>query len=283
MKPSTREEALRRRLGIAGSCAAVALGILLRVAAAYPVHKYAADADCLNPGLVALRILDGHPAVWLTPRRHGALECYGHAAAFRLFGVSRASLALTPLVSSSLTLVLFAALALASLGPAAGPLATLLFAIPPPAYLFWTYMPNSYPETMLFCVAIVFAGGRVREAPSERSRIALLGLVAGLGFWNSIQTLSATIPVALSLLVTSRRELLRARAVAVLGACFLAGSLPWFAWNVLVPLGSFQHNFSTRPAGLGSLADNARHLATYELPELVASSTRRTARIPQAA
>ena len=167
----------RQRRGLAATGVAIALGIALRIAAAYPTHAYAADADCLNCGIVALRIYNGHPAVWSVPPRAGALECYGHAVAFRLFGISRESLAVAPILSSSLAIVLFGALCLAWFGPTAGPLATLLFAIPPPAYLFWTYMPNGYPETMLLCVAVLLAAERVRKEPRDLGRLALLGFV----------------------------------------------------------------------------------------------------------
>jgi len=264
-------DALRRRAR-AAAFAFVALGIALRVAAAFPVHKYAADADCLNCGFVALQISDGHPKVWLTPRRAGALECYGHAAIFRLFGVSRDALAVTPLLSSSLALVLFAGLSLAWLGPVTGALSTLLFALPPPAYLFWTYMPNGYPETMLLCIAVVFAADRVRQTPKDGLRLAILGFVAGLGFWNSIQTLAATFPALLWLFSSRRQELQRGRAVGLVATAFLFGALPWIAWNVLVPLGSFRDNFSVLPAsGLRALAENTRYLVAYALPELVSS------------
>jgi hypothetical protein len=260
------------RRGHAAALVAVALGIALRVATAYPVHKYAADADCLNGGLVALRILDGHLPVWYTPRRAGALECYGHAAAFRAFGPTREALAVAPLLSSSLALVVYAALVLPLLGPVAGPLAVLLFALPPPAYLFWTYMPNGYPETMLLCLAILLAAERVRQAPGDDRRLAILGLLAGLGFWNSIQTLAATIPAFLLLLAARPRELARLRAAGVTAAALFLGALPWIAWNIVVPLGSFQSNFSVQPAsGLRALGENARYLASYALPELVAS------------
>jgi hypothetical protein len=269
-RPEAAEASWRR--GRAAAFAFVALGVALRVAAAFPVHKYAADADCLNCGLVALQISEGHPKVWLTPRRAGALECYGHAAVFALFGASRTTLAVAPLVSSSLALVFFAGLSLSWLGPVAGPLATLLFALPPPAYLFWTYMPNGYPETMLLCLAVVFAADRVRQAPEDGVRLAILGFLAGLGFWNSIQTLAATIPAVLWLFVSRRRELQRVRAAGLAAAAFLLGALPWIAWNVLVPLGSFRDNFSVRPAsGLRALAGNARYLVAYALPELVSS------------
>ena len=253
--------------------AAVLLGIALRIATAYPAHKYAADADCVNCGIVALKILDGHPTVWHVPRRAGSLECWGHALAFKVFGVSREALAIAPTLTSSLTLVVFAALALAWLGPTAGPLATLLFALPPPAYVFWTYMPNGYPETMLLSLLVLLAAERVSRRPDDARWLAVLGLAAGLGFWNSIQTLAATIPAVLWLVFEKRGDVLRLRAVAIAGGAFVLGALPWIAWNVAVPLGSFRDNFSVRPAtGLAALEENARYVVRYALPELVASA-----------
>ena len=80
--------ALPRR-SLAAAAVAIAIGIALRVAATYPVHKYSADADCLNGGLVALRITDGHLPVWYTPRRAGALVCYAHETVFQVLGPTR--------------------------------------------------------------------------------------------------------------------------------------------------------------------------------------------------
>jgi len=260
-----------RRAALAATVAFVLLGIAFRAAVAFPVHKYPADADCLNSGLVALRILDGRPQAFYTPRRLGALECYVHAAAFEILGVGRPALAVAPFLSGSCALILWAWLALTLLGPVAGPIAVLLLSLPPPAYAFWTYMPNTYPETMFLCVAILAGAVRLHrriDAPG----LALFGLAAGLGFWNSIQTLAATLPALLWLLASRRRELLRGRTAGLAAAAFTLGALPWIAWNVLVPLGSFQGNFSVRPATEASqVANNIRYLATYSLPELTAS------------
>ncbi len=265
-----------RRAGrgaIAAAVAFVVLGIAFRGALAFPTHKYPADADCLNSGLVALRILHGRPQAFYTPRRLGALECYVHAAAFEVLGVGRPALAVAPFVSGSLALVLWAYLALALLGPVAGPFAVLLLALPPPAYALWTYMPNTYPETMLLCVAILAAAVRLARRPApDLLGLVLFGLAAGLGFWNSIQTLAATLPALVWLLASRGRELFRARAVGIAAAAFVVGALPWIAWNVLVPFGTFRGNFSVRPAGgAAALAENVRYLAAYSIPELAAS------------
>jgi hypothetical protein len=260
------------RAALAATVAFVLLGIALRAAVAFPVHKYPADADCLNSGLVALRITDGHFPAWYTPRRIGSLECYVHAAAFRVLGPTREALAVAPLLSSSLALALYAGLALSLLGPVAGPLAVLLFALPPPAYVFWTYMPNCYPETLLLCVAVLWAADRARRRPDQAWRVGLFGLLAGLGFWNSIQTLSATLPAAAWLAAREDRPFRSARTLARAAAGFAVGALPWIAWNVAVPLGSFRHNFSVRPAaGASVLLDNVAYLVRYELPELLAT------------
>lgn len=272
MSPAPPPETLRlQRVSLAATIAAVLVGIALRGATAYPVHKYPADADCLNSGYVALRVLDGRTPAFYTPRRIGALECYLHAAAFRVMGVGRTALAVAPLVSGCLALALYASLVRSLLGPAAAPLAVLLFALPPPAYLFWTYMPNCYPETLLLCVAAVWCADRARRNPGDPRWIAAFGLVAGLGFWNSIQTLCATLPAG-AWLASGGRELRKPRRVGLAMAGFALGALPWIAWNVAVPLGSFRGNFSVRPAAGGTaLADNARYLVQYALPELLAT------------
>ena len=259
------------RAALAATVAFVVLGIAFRAALAYPIHKYPADADCLNSGLVALRILDGRPQAFYTPRRLGALECYVHAAAFEVLGVGRPALAVAPFLSGSCALILWAWLALTLLGPVAGPLAVLLLALPPPAYALWTYMPNTYPETMLLCVAILAGAVRIHRR-IDALGLVLFGLAAGLGFWNSIQTLAATLPALLWLGASRRRELVRGRTVGLALAAFTVGAFPWIAWNVLVPLGSFQGNFSVHPTtGASQVADNLRYLATYSLPELTAS------------
>src|ERR1700739_3026473 len=125
----------------------ILIGAALR--SSFPVHRCPADADCLMAGLRAFRILEGQFPVFLMPPRIGSLECYGHALAFSILGVSRASLSATPLVFGILLLVVVSFLCKSILGPRLGLVALLLLAVPPASYLFWTYMPNSYAETML--------------------------------------------------------------------------------------------------------------------------------------
>src|SRR5262249_52122096 len=90
--------------------ALILIGAALRAVYAFPVHRFPGDADCLMAGLRAFRILEGQFPVFLMPPRIGSLECYGHALAFAIFGISRASLSLTPLASGILLLIVFAML-----------------------------------------------------------------------------------------------------------------------------------------------------------------------------
>ena len=83
------------------------LGAAVRVAYAFPVHKYAADADSLNMGLRALAIRGGDLVVFFSAGRIGALEAYLHAAVFALLGASRASISIVPLLAGCATLVAF--------------------------------------------------------------------------------------------------------------------------------------------------------------------------------
>src|SRR5262249_3849633 len=186
----------------------VALGCILRLAYAFPVHKYAPDADCLNPALQAFRILEGHRPVFLADARIGCLVCYETASAFSLFGISRFAVALAPLLGGCLLLVVLFSLLRRTLPEATAVLALLFVALPPPAYIYWTYMPNSYAETMLFCAAALLLTDIVRSKGFGGYRGLALGVVAGLGWWNSPLVLASLIPCGIWLVLV-RRDTLR--------------------------------------------------------------------------
>ena len=246
-------------------------GFALRVAYVYPVHKYPADADCLNAGERALRILGGQLPVFYTPLRIGSFECYMHAAAFSLFGVSRASLGLATLVSGTLLLIVFFALCRPLLGPYGACLALLFLALPSPAYLFWTYMPNGYAETMLFSAAALWTGQHLARRGGDRAA-AGFGLSTGFAWWNSLQTLGAILPSAGDAVYRRPEILRRPRAAVAIAAGFAVGALPWIAYNVRHPLATFRNNFAARPAtGISQVLSNAAYLATYRVPDLVAT------------
>jgi len=61
------------------------LGAVVRIAYAFPTHKFVPDADSLNMGLRALAIRGGDLVVFFSGVQIGALEAYFHAALFALF------------------------------------------------------------------------------------------------------------------------------------------------------------------------------------------------------
>ena len=77
---------------------AFAAGVLVRTFAEYPVHKYPADADALLLPIRGIQILHARLSALIGAARAGGLESILHAAAFAIFGISRASAAVAPLV-----------------------------------------------------------------------------------------------------------------------------------------------------------------------------------------
>lgn len=249
---------------------ALAASAALRAASTFPVHRFPADADSLLTGIRAFLILEGHTPVFYSGVRIGALESYGHAALFALFGVSRTTVSITPLVSSWLTLLAFFFLARRLVGRRAACFALFVFGFPPAAFLLWTYMPNGYPETVFLGLASLWAAVESRERPESSVLPALFGLAGGLALWNSLQTLACLIPGGLLVIAPRRAGRGRLRAALLALAGFVVGAAPWIAYNVKHPLGSFQGNFAARAVGGGpAILFNLERLALSQGPELV--------------
>jgi dolichol-phosphate mannosyltransferase len=253
------------------SVAALAIlmaGVLLRLLYAFPVHKYVADADAVLAPLRAFDILAGDMRVFYSYTRIGALESYIHAVAFLLVGPTRAAIAIAPLLSGILALFAFFFFVRELFGREAACFALLFFAIPSPAYIAWSYMPNGYPETLLFCVAVLYFAARMARTGYRPLETLCLGLAAGLGFWNSIQSLMCTVPAAVWLLL-HRPKLIRTPLFFLLGlAGFGIGAAPWVAYNVVHPLAALRGNFTTRAAGPNEILSNAGYLVGTNVPEL---------------
>ncbi|MGZ5430345.1 MAG: glycosyltransferase, partial [Thermoanaerobaculia bacterium] len=263
--------------------AALAGGVALRTAYTYPVHRYLADADSLLTGMRAFRIAEGHLPVFYSGVRIGALESYVHAAVFAAFGASRATIAVAPFLSGVLMLLSFFFLARRLVGRQAACFALLVFAFPSPSFLYWTYMPNGYPETILLGLAALWAAAESREHPDSAALPALFGLAAGLAFWNSLQALACVVPGALLILLSRRGRSGAARARGLAAAGFVLGAAPWIAYNAAHPLASFRSNFAAQPvAGSGDLVSNLKRFAFVRLPELVVTGEVETGGTPLA-
>ena len=247
-------------------------GLAVRVAMAYPADPYPADADCLLEGLCANRVLRGEMPVFFSGFRLGSLECYLTAALFALFGVSRSALALGPVIVGAAFQGVAYRLTRLLLGRQVAAVTLVFWAIPPPAVLFWTYMPNAYPMVMLLCAAILWLAVELAHGRPPPWAVFAFGLVAGLGFWHSFQTLSCLVP-ALVWLAWRRPDLVRNWKLEMLGlAGFLLGAFPWIAFNGLYGLPSFSMNFAAKlVSGPAAVWSNAEHFVRAEVPELLAS------------
>jgi 4-amino-4-deoxy-L-arabinose transferase-like glycosyltransferase len=245
-------------------------GVGARLLYAFPVHKYVPDADSLLSGIRAFDILHGKFRIFYSYVRIGALESYMHAASFLVLGPSRTAVALAPLLSGALTLLAFFFLVRELFGRRVACFALLVFALPSPSYLAWTYMPNGYPETMLLSVCTLYFAARIARTGFQPLSTVALGLCAGLGFWNSLQTLVCTIPALVWLFFKRRSEILaKPGYLAALAGSFTLGALPWILYNVRYSFPSLLENFAARPAhGVAEVLSNARYFFLYNVREL---------------
>jgi len=250
------------------------LAIALRVAVAFPVHKTPTDADLSLHGLCAFSVLRGEMPTFFAYRRIGSLGAHLTAFFFLLFGSGRAALALGPIVVGSLLAGVWYGFHRRLLGRELGLLALVFIALPAPAFLFWTQQPNGYPETLFFCAAVLALAAWVEKRPSSAPLLFTLGLAAGLGWWNSLQTLAATGPAAVWLLWRRPELARRFRAVALAAAGFFLGAAPWWLYNLRHSMATFEPDLQSKmgPArSLEAVADNLGYFFTYSLPELFAS------------
>jgi hypothetical protein len=247
------------------------LGVALRVAMLFPTHNYQGNADEILGALCAFKIMRGEHPVFYAGERLGSLVGHLTALLFWLFGVSRASLALEPVISGALTLGAWYLFLREALGRRLALFALPFAAFPSPAFLHWTTMPNSYPSTLLVDAVVLWLAARLARGDRWRWTVFGFGLSVGLAWWCSPLSLGCTFP-ALLWVAWRRRDLLRWRAAAGFVAGFVLGAFPWLAHNVLHPLASLLGTPLVRPvSGLAGLLDNARYLATVNLEELIAS------------
>ena len=261
--------AARRRAGRV-TLALLLLGIALKVALSFPVHRYPADADCALSGLCAFRVLRGELPVFFSHVRIGSLNCYLTALLFMLTGPSRAALAAGPVIVAALLLVVWHRFVRELLGRRAATVALPFMVLPAPVFAFWTYMPNGYPMTILCCGLILWLAARTVRKPDQRWAWLGFGGAIGLGWWTSLLTVGCSLP-ALIWVLGSRRRLLKnpSFAFCVLGAALL-GALPWILFNVRYQFPSLTMSFTTRPVeGWTALIENLGYVLFAKLPELL--------------
>ena len=224
----------------------------------------------------ALRITQGHLALMEADQHYqAALESYIIAPFVWLLGPT----ALAVRVPLALVGALFV-LALYDLGHtifhrrSAGLLLACVGAVFPVFELIWSMKARSgYAETMLFAVVCLCLAVRIGWQPrGDRLRNwILLGLVAGIGFWNYLLLAVPLAPVAVALLCRAPalgwRRTLRGVGAALAG--LLVGFSPWLAYNATHHLASLQN----LPSYVTSIPHAVKGLVEQELPIFAGTSS----------
>jgi 4-amino-4-deoxy-L-arabinose transferase-like glycosyltransferase len=217
------------------------------------------DADEAVWGLMARHVLDGELSTFYWGQPYGGtLEVFLTAQLFAVFGSSTLALKLVPAALFAVAAVLVWRVGRRTVGEPAAAVAAVLFWIWP-SYLVWKSMRahGYYGSALVLALLALLLVLRLRERPS-RSDAAALGLVLGLGWWQTPQFALVAGPAVVWLVVVRRHSLPRfwpALPAAVLGA------LPWLVANVRHDWYSFDY----APGG-GTYVSRLRGFFTATLP-----------------
>lgn len=117
-------------------------------------------------------------------------------------------------------------------------------AIGPGGYFHYMSSPRGgYAVTLAFTVLILWLTANIASREHNHLRVswriyALLGLIAGLAWWSNQLIAPAFLAAALTYLLVLRHRAFRLRVLASIPG-FMAGSLPFWWWNVTHHWGSF--------------------------------------------
>ena len=190
----------------------------------------ALDSDEAVWGLMARHLQHGEfPTFFWAQSYGGTIEVILTVPVFWVFGSSTAALRVVPMVLWAVAAVLVWLVGRRILGEWRARVAAVLFWTWSP-YFVWksTRAHGFYGAGLVLGLTAVLLAQRLRER-SSRLEAAALGLVVGLGWWETPQTAILTAP-AVVWLVLGRREILRFAPPAL--ATFALGSLPWWVYNV---------------------------------------------------
>lgn len=187
------------------------------------------DADEAVGGLMAKHQLVGQVNVFYWGQAYGGpFETWLEAPIVWVFGPSWLGLRIVPiaLTAGAAYVVWLVGRRLAT-HDAALAAAALFWAFP--SFLLWKTIRFHifYASSLLFVGLILLQVLRVKERPSKRGFV-VLGLLTGLGVWQSFQ-LVTVVPASLAWLFLTRRKLIRNLWIVALSA--LIGFAPVLAWN----------------------------------------------------
>ncbi len=216
----------------------LALGLAMRTFGAW-VYEYAHTSDHGIICLMVKHMLEGKdfPVFFYGLPYMGSIEPSISAGLCYLFGLTGFW------INMGTALAAFAFLPLVYLwgrGAAglAGGLAALAFCVigPPQYFQFESWADGGYAAIPLLTCALLVYGLRLlardlEGQPPGHLQFALLGVIAGLGWWQSPLLIPAFLVCALLFLLVLRLRLFSLRLISG-GAGFVLGSLPLWIWNI---------------------------------------------------
>jgi hypothetical protein len=210
------------------------LFILLRALHLFTAIELVSFDEELYRGTIALELLTGpKTGLWAyqADDYSGGSLVVGALAAplFALLGPRLLVLKLVPLGFTLATLLLVIVFLRWRFGARAAVLGAALFVLAPPAFtqLSWLAM-GFHSESLLFSMLILLAFERLRTAASHHAAwAALLGVLAGLGFWFTYITALTTLACVGAGLILKMRS-----GWAPAAAGFGLGLTPWLAFNL---------------------------------------------------
>jgi Dolichyl-phosphate-mannose-protein mannosyltransferase len=223
-RPGVRTAALA---GLAG--AAIVFGIVLRVVI-YRSSIGVLQGDEALWGLMARHATHGEVSAFFWGQAYGGtLEVLPVAALFSLFGTHLVLMRIVPIAFSAVAGFIVWRIGRRELGELEGIVAASLLWIWP-IYSVWKMeIWSGFYGGGLVCSALVLLLTLRLDRDPSRMNVALMGLVLGVSFWESLQTIPVSVPALLWLTMRRPRVWLQAW-VAV--PAFALGALPWILSNL---------------------------------------------------
>lgn len=190
------------------------------------------DSDEAVVGLMARQFDLGHFRAFFWGQAYGGtIEAGIAAVAFKVFGATTTVLKSVPLLLFGGAAVLVWRIGRRVMAPGPALVAALLVWLWPANYLWWSIKARGFYEaTLCLGLGVVLVALRIGQGDGARWRDwVVLGLLAGLGWWQSPQIAYTLVPAASWLLWRLRAQAWRAVAAV---AAFAVGSLPWWWANL---------------------------------------------------
>jgi 4-amino-4-deoxy-L-arabinose transferase-like glycosyltransferase len=222
-------ERLAERLFAAGIVLLIVAGIALRVVVWLSPWGIP-EADEAVGGLMARHLFSGGLSVFYWGQGYGGpLEVVLAAPLVAIFGGSWLALRIVPILLVALTSIVIWRIGLRTIGRYGAITAAAVFWVFP-SYLIWKsiHFHIFYGSAVLLGALALLLVLRLAQEPSRRDAL-LLGLVVGLGLWQSFQLITI-VPAAVAWVLVRRRDLVRLLPFAVPG--LVVGAVPVLVSNV---------------------------------------------------